>query len=210
VNRTCVSNQQMLFPATEETVVDSRKVVTDACVGSLDELINRGATFPTIYVDPPWPYKNKASRAAAENHYKTMSIDAIKSEPVARVARSNSHLHLWTTNGFLEESFDVMRAWGFAFKSCLVWVKPTIGMGNYWRVSHEFLLLGVPGRRTFVDRTCPSWLMADRSIHSRKPRVIRELIERVSQPPYLEMYGREAFPNSQWTVHGDQIEKQLF
>ena len=103
-----------------------------------------------------------------------------------------------------------MRAWGFRYKSCLVWVKPQLGMGNYWRVSHEYLLLGVRGNLPFRDRTCPSWLLARRTVHSRKPFAFRRLIERVSPGPYLELYGREEQPDSGWTVYGNQVERRLF
>ena len=180
------------------------------CVSSLEKLVRDGAKFSTIYADPPWPYRNKASRAAAENHYPTLSLDEIKAEPVSNLVNDNAHLHLWTTNAFLRESFEVMEAWDFKFKSCLLWIKPNFGLGNYWRVSHEFLCLGVRGKLTFADRTLPSWLLADRTIHSRKPRQFREFIERVSQPPFLELYGREVFPGTDWTVYGNQIEQLLF
>jgi N6-adenosine-specific RNA methylase IME4 len=64
-----------------------------------------------------------------------MTLDAIRNEPVKDLIADNAHLHLWTTNAFLSEAFDVIRAWGFRYKSCLVWIKPQLGMGNYWRVS---------------------------------------------------------------------------
>jgi len=177
---------------------------------SLTELVSQGLTFPTVYADPPWAYTNAVSRAAAVNHYPTMSVDEICREPVRELAEKNAHLHLWTTNGFLRDAFEVMEAWGFEFKSCLIWVKDEIGMGNYWRVSHEFLLLGVRDSLTFRDRTLPSWIKARRTDHSRKPSKVRELIERASPGPYLELYGREELPNSAWTVYGNRIEKRLF
>jgi N6-adenosine-specific RNA methylase IME4 len=179
-------------------------------VASLADLVNLGRKYPTIYADPPWPYENEASRAAAVNHYPTMSLDAIRAEPVGNLADTNAHLHLWTTNAFLQEALILVAAWGFEFKSCLVWVKGEIGMGNYWRVSHEFLLLGVRGNLTFRDRSLASWIQADRTIHSRKPGVVRALIERVSPPPYLELYGREELPDSAWTVYGNQVERRFF
>jgi N6-adenosine-specific RNA methylase IME4 len=83
-------------------------------------------------------------------------------------------------------------------------------MGNYWRVSHEFLLLGVRGSLTFEDRSIASWLQAPRTVHSRKPGRIRTLIERVSPGPYLELYGREELPDSAWTVYGNRVEPRLF
>lgn len=165
-------------------------------VRNLDALLAENAKFSTIYADPPWPYNNTAARGAAENHYRTLSLERIRNEPVKELAAEHAHLHLWTTNAFLREAFDVIRAWGFRYKSCLVWIKPQIGMGNYWRVSHEFLLLGVRGNLPFRDRTCRSWLNTKRTIHSRKPFLFRALIERVSPGPYLELYGREEQPNT--------------
>lgn len=177
---------------------------------SLGELVAQGRKFPTIYADPPWQYENRASRAAAENHYPTMSLVEICAEPVRELAADNAHLHLWTTNGFLPEAFEVIKAWGFTYKSCLVWVKDEMGMGNYWRVSHEFLLLGVRGSLTFRSRKESSWIQAQRTCHSRKPGVVRALIEKVSPGPYLELYGREELPDSAWTVYGNRVEPRLF
>tara|TARA_R110002049_G_scaffold309101_2_gene516903 strand:- start:33016 stop:33579 length:564 start_codon:yes stop_codon:yes gene_type:complete len=179
-------------------------------VNDLNTLIETNAKFTTVYADPPWSYSNKAARGAADNHYPTMTLDAICRFPVADLIAADAHLHLWTTNGFLREAFDVMDAWGFAFKSCLVWIKPQMGMGNYWRVSHEFLLLGVRGRLPFNDNTCRSWLLHPRTRHSKKPFAARSLIERVSPGPYLELFGREEQPRTDWTVYGNQVERRLF
>lgn len=179
-------------------------------VRDLQTLTERGGVFSTVYADPPWPYRNTAARGAAENHYRTMSIKEICDEPVKSLVGRDAHLHLWTTNAFLREAFEVIHAWGFRYKSCLVWIKPQMGMGNYWRVSHKYLMFGVRGNLPFEDNTCRSWLMARRSIHSRKPFAFRELIERVSPGPYLELYGREEHPNTGWTVYGNQVERRLF
>ena len=194
-------------PSKEQVIA---KPAVGTTTSNLDELITAGRKFPTIYADPPWQYANRSSRAAAENHYPTLSLDEICSEPVSELVEENAHLHLWTTNGFLREAFDVIEAWGFTYKSCFVWVKDTIGMGNYWRVSHEYLLLGVRGSLTFLNRNQPSWIQAQRTIHSRKPGIVRTLIEQVSPAPYLELYGREELPNSAWTVYGNRIESRLF
>jgi N6-adenosine-specific RNA methylase IME4 len=186
------------------------KVPIGISVGSLAELLKLHQKFFTVYADPPWQYENEASRGAAANHYRTMSVEEICQEPVRELVEEDAHLHLWTTNAFLSEAFRVIEAWGFQFKSCLVWVKDEIGMGNYWRVSHEFLMLGVRGNLTFRDRTLPSWIRAPRTIHSHKPGIIRSLVERVSPGPYLELYGREELPGTAWTVFGNQVEKRLF
>lgn len=206
------AKQLVLFPVAESS--DNDKQQPTASVGTnvseLQTLVKSGHRFSTIYADPPWAYDNTSSRGAAENHYQTMTVDEICAEPVREIVAENAHLHLWTTNAFLRESFDVIESWGFAFKSCFVWTKPEIGMGNYWRVSHEFLLLGVRGALTFRDNTMKSWIESHRGQHSRKPGVIRSLVEKVSPGPYLEMYGREELPHSQWTVYGNQVEKRLF
>lgn len=195
----------------EATVRDAaNRPILPSIVRDLQVLVEQGMQFSTIYADPPWPYSNTAARGAAENHYGTLSLDKILKEPVKELAAPHAHLHLWTTNAFLREAFDVMQAWQFRYKSCLVWIKPQLGMGNYWRVSHEFLLLGVRGNLPFRDRTCRSWVSARRTIHSRKPFAFRALIERVSPGPYLELYGREEQPNFGWTVYGNQVERRLF
>jgi N6-adenosine-specific RNA methylase IME4 len=179
-------------------------------VSDLRELIDAGFKFTTVYADPPWDYQNRAARGAACNHYPTMSLDEIRNEPLAELVPENAHLHLWTTNAFLREAFEVIEAWGFQYKSCFVWIKDKIGMGNYWRVSHEFLLLDVRGRLTFLDNTIRRWMVCRRMTHSQKPWRVRLLIERVSPGPYLELYGREEIPNSRWTVYGNQVERRLF
>ena len=174
-------------------------------VSDLQGLIDDGRTFPTIVADPPWKYDNHGSRASASDHYPTMSVDDICSEPVAKLAARDCHLHLWATSPLLPEALTVMKAWGFQYKASFVWTKPQMGIGNYWRISHEFLLFGVRGELAFLDHAQRSWLEAKRTSHSTKPKEIQALIETVSPGPYLEMYGRRRPPNTQWTVCGNQL-----
>jgi N6-adenosine-specific RNA methylase IME4 len=177
-------------------------------VETLEQLIERGLKFGTVYADPPWQYGNQATRAATDNHYPTMTVDQIATLPVAEVVADNAHLHLWTTNAFLFESKQIMEAWGFTYKSAFVWVKPQMGIGNYWRVSHEFLLLGVRGQCPFADRGLMSWLHAERTRHSAKPEVVRKFVERASPGPRLEMFARVAVQG--WTALGNQLESSIF
>ena len=114
-------------------------------VNDLGFLLDAGCRFPAVYADPPWPYDNRASRGAASNHYRTMSLDDLAALPVESLVTDNAHLHLWTTSSFLAEGLSLIEAWGFTYKSSFVWVKDRIGCGNYWRLAHEFLLLGVRG-----------------------------------------------------------------
>lgn len=195
---------------TPPSMYDELPPVGGDIVADLQELIEQGRKFSTIYADPPWRYSNQATRAATDNHYKTMTVDEICEEPVSQLVADNAHLHLWTTNAFLFESKRVIEAWGFEYKSCFVWCKPQMGIGNYWRVSHEFLLFGVRGDCPFRNRGLQSWEAMDRTKHSQKPWQVRQKVERASPGPYLELYGREALPNSDWTVYGNQIGKRMF
>ncbi len=182
-----------------ESSADGETVVT----GDLSELESK---FGTVYADPPWQYGNQGTRAATGNHYSTMSVDEICEMPVESLVADDAHLHLWTTNAFLFDARRVMEAWGFEYKSCFVWVKPQMGIGNYWRVSHEFMLLGIRGNCPFRDRSQMSWREIERTKHSAKPASIRGIIEKVSPGPYLELFGREQVDG--WTVFGNQISPQ--
>lgn len=177
-------------------------------VMSLETLIIRGERFSTVYADPPWQYTNQATRAATDKHYSTMSLNEIANLPISDITTENAHLHIWTTNAFLFDTKSIIEAWGFTYKSLFVWVKPQMGIGNYWRVSHELLLLGVRGSLSFDDHSYKSWLEADRGKHSEKPDKIREIIEKVSPCPRIELFGRKTFPG--WTTWGNQIEPSLF
>jgi N6-adenosine-specific RNA methylase IME4 len=177
----------------------------------LKSLLRRGLKFGTIYADPPWPYGNQATRAATKNHYKSyneLTIDDIALLPIRELAGEKSHLHLWTTNGFLHEAFGILEAWGFEYKSCFVWVKPQLGIGNYWRVSHEFMLLGVRGAAPFLDKKLKSWAEIPRGPHSQKPEVVRAFIQRASPGPRLELFGRRAVTG--WAVWGNEVRRELF
>jgi N6-adenosine-specific RNA methylase IME4 len=177
----------------------------DTCtIADLTQLAESGKRFGTIYADPPWLYDNQGTRAATGNHYGGMTVDELCALPVRKLADDDAHLHLWITNGFLFDAPRIFDAWGFEFRSTFVWVKPQMGIGNYWRVSHEFMLLGVRGSLRFRRRDQMSWLSVDRGIHSRKPKEVRQIIEKVSLGPFLELYGREPL-SAPWTVYGNDV-----
>lgn len=162
----------------------------------------------TVLADPAWQYGNQSTRGATEGHYVGMSVDEICALPVARIAAKQAHLHLWTTNAFLFDAKRVIEAWGFEYKSCYIWVKPQMGMGNYWRVSHEFMLLGTRGNESFSDRGLMSWGRFDRRQHSAKPEEIRQLIEKASPGPRIELFARRKAPG--WYAWGNAIERSVF
>lgn len=148
-------------------------------------------TYSTIVADPPWRYGNTSTRGAAEDHYRTMSIEELCDLDVVRErAAPESHLYLWATAGHLPEAFAVMAAWGFTYKTYLVWVKPQMGMGNYFRVSTEIVLFGVRGGLRTNHRGLMNYFEAKRAKHSAKPGAFRDLVKKASPGPYLEMFAR--------------------
>lgn len=181
----------------------------DGVCGDLQELIELGNKYGVIYADPPWAYDNRATRANVESIYAgTMTVEEICDMPVPQLAADDAHLHLWTTNAFLHDAFHVMQAWGFDYRSVFVWCKPQMGIGNYWRVSHEFLLLGIRGNvKGFAERCHMSYRVIDRGEHSAKPDVVRDLVSQVSPEPRLELFGRKRVEG--WTVFGNQVGPEL-
>ena len=181
----------------------------ETCVISdLYELIEQGKKFGTIYADPPWKYSNQGTRAATDNHYETLTPDEIAAFPIKDLIADHAQLHLWTTNAFLFETQKILEAWGFEYKDIFVWVKPQMGLGNYWRVSHELMVLGVRGDVPFLDHTQRSWIKERRTTHSTKPESVRRIVEKVSPGPFLELFGRRTTEG--WVVWGNEIERTLF
>jgi N6-adenosine-specific RNA methylase IME4 len=175
----------------------------------LDALVSQGGQFRTIYADPPWPYDNQATRGSTHRHYQDMSLDVLKALPVPALAAPDCHLYLWATTPLLPEALDLLAAWGFTYRSKLVWDKELMGTGNYWRVQTEDLLLGVKGRDGLFRLT--DWrnlLHCRRGPYSEKPDEVRWRIQQARPGPYLELFGRRHVPG--WTVMGDQIGEDLF
>lgn len=190
--------------------IGANPATTETCTtDDLSALVAAGFRYGTVYADPPWQYGNQGTRAATGRHYGGMTVDEIAALPIADLVATDAHLHLWTTNGFLFDCKRIIEAWGFQYKSCFVWVKPSMGIGNYWRVSHEFMLFGVRGTAPFRDRSLMSWAELPRGDHSAKPEKIRKMIERASPGPRLELFGRHSHAPG-WTIWGDGIERNLF
>lgn len=172
--------------------------------------------FGTILADPPWRFQNRTGKVAPEHQrlkrYATMKLDDICALPVTHCAAKCSHLYLWTPNALLAEALRVMAAWGFTYKTNLVWYKVRKdggpdgrGVGFYFRNVTELVLFGVRGRR----RTNPPWNVANllatrKREHSRKPDELYGVIERCSPGPYLELFARS--PRSNWTQWGDEAK----
>ena len=190
-------------------VPSTTKPSPTATVADLDILRERGVLCGTLYADPPWLYGNQGTRAATSRHYRGMTVDEIAGlYSFPDIMAPDAHLHLWTTNAFVFDAKRVMEAWGFEYKSMFVWVKAKMGIGNYWRVSHEFLLFGVRGSCPFRARNLMSWAELPRGRHSAKPEAVRAMIEAASPAPRLELFGRSAVNG--WMVWGDQVERDMF
>ena len=174
--------------------------------------------FPTILADPPWQFQNKTGKVAPEHRrlarYSTMNLQDVCDLPVARVAAETAHLYLWVPNALLPEGLAVLQAWGFSYKSNLVWHKirkdggsDGRGVGFYFRNVTEILLFGVRGKnaRTLAPGRTQVNLMATRKReHSRKPDEQYDLIESCSPGPYLELFSRGTRPK--WTEWGNQAD----
>jgi len=160
--------------------------------------------FDIIYADPPWQYEVNFLSASPDNHYETLSVEQIcKLQPKTN---QNTMLFLWATNPLLTEALEVMKAWGFKYKTNMVWVKDRIGLGFYFRGQHELLLLGVKGKVTPPVESCrfPSVLKSDVREHSRKPNEVYEIIEKMyPQSKRMEMFARNK--REGWTAWGNEV-----
>lgn len=172
--------------------------------------------FGTILADPPWQFANRTGKMAPEHkrlhRYPTMTLQEIKELPVPMLAADKSHLYLWVPNALLRDGLETMAAWGFDYKSNIVWYKVRKdggpdgrGVGFYFRNVTELLLFGVRGKG---NRTLPpgrrqvNIVPTRKREHSRKPDEIYPLVESCSRGPFLELFARERRKN--WTVWGNE------
>jgi len=161
-------------------------------------------TFPVLYVDPPWRYDHSATASREiENHYPTMSHDELLAmEPPAS---DDAVIFMWVTNPKLAEGLEVLQAWGFEYRTNMVWVKDKIGMGYYARSRHELLLIGRRGKMSPPDddRRPDSVVTATRGKHSTKPAEVYDLIEAMyPHLPRVELFARSN--RDGWAAWGNQ------
>ncbi|MGH9956443.1 MAG: MT-A70 family methyltransferase [Pyrinomonadaceae bacterium] len=172
--------------------------------------------YKTILADPPWQFMNRTGKMAPEHRrlhrYATMTLAEISSLPVKELTDKQAHLYLWAPNALIQEGLQVMKAWGFTYKTNIVWFKVRKdggpdgrGVGFYFRNVTELLLFGVKGHhRTLAPARCMVNLVATRKrAHSRKPDEIYDIIERCSSGPYLELFAR--YPRDGWLQWGNEI-----
>lgn len=179
----------------------------------------RGRKFATILADPPWRFTNRTGKMAPEHRrlsrYDTMSLDEICALPVEGAAANPAHLYLWVPNALLPDGLAVMKAWGFEYKSNIVWHKVRKdggsdgrGVGFYFRNVTELCLFGVRGKnaRTLAPgRRQVNLLGTRKREHSRKPDEFYDIIEACSPGPRLELFARGA--RKGWEAWGNQADE---
>lgn len=175
--------------------------------------------FKTILADPPWQFQNRTGKMAPEhkrlNRYGTMTLNDILALPVGNIAEETAHLYLWVPNALLPEGISVLAAWGFNYKSNIVWHKVRKdggpdgrGVGFYFRNTTELILFGVRGKNARTLQPGRSQVNIIRSMkreHSRKPDEQYQIIESCSPGPYLELFARGR--RKGWTTWGNQSEE---
>lgn len=177
-----------------------------------------GLACHTVLADPPWQFQNRTGKMAPEHkrlsRYGTLTLPQIIEIPVQVATTENAHLYLWVPNALLAEGLEVMKAWGFTYKTNIVWHKirkdggpDGRGVGFYFRNTTELILFGVKGNmRTLPQgRTQVNILKTRKREHSRKPDEQYELIEACSPGPYLELFARGTRKN--WYAWGNESEK---
>lgn len=193
-----------------------RQFKTDQAADLLE--VVGGQRFRTILADPAWQFMNRTGKVAPEHRrlarYATMTTDEVCALPVASIVEDTAHLYLWVPNALLPDGLRVMEAWGFQYKSNIVWHKVRKdggsdgrGVGFYFRNVTELVLFGVRGknaRTREAGRRQVNYLSTRKREHSRKPDEIYDIIESCSHGPYLEMFARGSRPN--WAVWGSQAD----
>jgi N6-adenosine-specific RNA methylase IME4 len=176
--------------------------------------------FATILADPPWQFQNSTGKVSPEHkrlkRYETMLLDEIKEIPVALFAADTAHLYLWVPNALLPQGLEVMAAWGFQYKTNLVWHKirkdggpDGRGVGFYFRNTTELILFGTRGKNARTlgpGRSQVNILKTQKREHSRKPDEIFQIVEACSPGPFLELFAREK--RRGWVVWGNQAPEE--
>ncbi len=168
-----------------------------------------GGLFEIVYADPPWRYDNGTPGREIENHYPTMSIEEICAITVP--SAKDAILYLWATAPLLVEALEVVKAWGFRYKTQAVWDKVIVGMGFWFRGQHEILIVGARGNVSTPPQSLriSSVIRCPRGSHSSKPDYVRDKIATwYPSARKLEMFSR--LHHAGWTSLGNQVEHDLF
>lgn len=201
--------------------VSERPAPSTSEASAADDLLALGRErFTTVLADPPWRFQNRTGKMAPEHRrlsrYGTMSLADIMELPVPQIVQDRAHLYLWVPNALILEGLEVMRRWGFTYKTNIVWYKVRKdrgpdgrGVGFYFRNVTELLLFGIRGnnnRTLKPGRTQTNIIVSRKREHSRKPEEQYDIIERCSRGPYLEMFARH--PREDWVQWGNEAPEK--
>ena len=168
--------------------------------------------YQTIYADPPWPERGGGKiKRGANRHYSLMSIKEIMAISVGQLAHPDGcHLYLWATNNYLRAAFDVLDGWGFKYITCITWLKDRMGLGQYYRGMTEHCIFASTPKRLPYKLTPEgkryqgvTGFKEAKSVHSRKPAQMRDMIEGVSYSPRIELFARQQVPG--WDYWGLEV-----
>ena len=169
--------------------------------------------YSIIYADPAWFYGNSIHRGAAIKHYKTMQNSDIENMPVENISAKDCILFLWATFPKLQESLNVINAWGFTYKTIgFVWIKKNKkqtntnfwGMGNWTRSNAEICLIATKGKPKRIAANIHSVIETPIEKHSKKPDIIRDkIVELVGDLPRIELFARETAEG--WDSWGNEV-----
>lgn len=164
--------------------------------------------YHTIVADPPWRYNSKLKGLRGATNYPTLTADELINIPVGLWGHNDSHLYLWTTDAFMIPAHRIAAAWGYEVKNILVWAKGRgkddirIGVGFYYRHACEFILFCTRGSLSVLNHDQPNIFFAPRRGHSEKPDSFYDMVERMSHPPYLDVFTRKQ--RMGWDTFGDE------
>lgn len=178
--------------------------------------------YNIIYADPPWKYNDKmvmqgvhGAIRGAEAFYNTMTLQDIKNLPIKEIADNNCILFIWITMPLLPCVFEVIKAWGFEYKTCgFTWIKKTkkgknhLGMGHYTRGNAELCLIAKKGKIKILNHSISQIIESEIQHHSKKPDIIREkIVELLGDLPRVELFARNTTEG--WDVWGNEVECDL-
>ena len=171
--------------------------------------------YAAIIADPPWKFENYSAAGEEKNpsaHYDCMSLADIAKLPVSHLAAGDCALFMWATAPMLPEAVELMKAWGFSFKSAGAWAKQSstgakwaFGTGYVFRSAAEFYLVGTIGSPTVNSRSIRNLIAAPVREHSRKPDELYADVEALYDGPYAELFARTMRPG--WEVWGNQTDR---
>jgi len=171
--------------------------------------------YQIIYADPPWhlkagsPNLHEKHQGNRDLSYPTLNVEEIKRFPVKYIVAKDAVLFLWTTNRYIRDSYDVSESWGFSPSTMLVWCKKPKGrgLGGVFGLSTEYLLFSRKGHLKSKNRYWSTWFEAKRGLHSEKPALVRDIIDKCFEGEKVELFARQKVLG--WDCWGNEVESDI-